>query len=499
MRQIFLLSLLLIVVVCSPRFPAVAGVREAAEAFTKGDYAGALRACRTAADSGDEGCQNFLGLLYAEGKGVKADPAEAVRWFRLAAEQGHGAAALNLARAYEHGEGVPKDREQAKLWARKAAAQGLPQAQFLLGALLLETEKNSAEAAKWFRAAAAHGFAPAQWALGESYELGEGVRRNEHTAAKWYEAAAEQGLGAAAGRLAALYESGRGVEIDLKEAYFWYKIALRDSHNPNQKKDQAGLARVQPQLSKAQLAAANEALRKWEPQTAEAATAPRRRKAKGGSGRDSEPDRGLVGTGTGFFVSTAGHLITNHHVAAECREVHVTEGDKSTPLKLIASDPARDLALLQVAHSSPTAIFRGNDPVHPGESVVVVGFPLAGLLTSDPIVSTGIVSALAGPRDDRSRMQMSAPIQPGNSGSPLFDASGRVIGVAVGTLNTVKLAQATGTIPENINFAIKGEEAKSFLQSHGVAVKTADAAAKLDTGAIADRALGVTVRIECWK
>src|SRR5215469_11216909 len=302
MRRIYLFALLLILVVCSPRFAAVAGVREAAEAFSKGDYAAALRACRSAADAGDASCQNFLGLLYAEGKGVKADPTEAARWFRLAAEQGHGAAELNLARAYAHGDGVPKDREQAKLWARKAAAQGLPQAQFLLGVLLLETEKNSAEAAKWFRAAAAHGFAAAQWALGESYELGEGVRRNEHTAAKWYEAAAEQGLGAAAGRLGALYESGRGVEIDLEEAYFWYKIALRDPRNPNQKKDQAGLARVQPQLSKAQLAAADEAVRKWHPQTAEA-TAPRRRKAKGK--RDSEPDRGLVSTGT----------ITNHHMA----------------------------------------------------------------------------------------------------------------------------------------------------------------------------------------
>jgi hypothetical protein len=63
----------------------------------------------------------------------------------------------------------------------------------------------------------------------------------------------------------------------------------------------------------------------------------------------------------------------------------------------------------------------------------------------------------------------------------------------------VKLAQATGAIPENINFAIKGEEAKAFLQSHGVMVKTVDAVGKLDTAAIADRALGVTVRIECWK
>ncbi len=495
--RLYLSILFLMLTVPLPLGMAVAWVREAAEAFSRGDYPAASRACRAAAESGDPSCQNFMGLLYTEGKGVKADPAEAARWFRLAAEQGHGAAALNLARAYEHGDGVAKDRDQAKLWARKAAAQGLPQAQFLLGVLVLETEKNAAESVKWFRAAAAHGFAPAQWALGESYELGEGVRRNERSAAKWYEAAAQQGLGAAAGRLAALYESGRGVEPDLEEAYFWYKIALRDPQNPDQKKDQAGLSRVQAQLSKAQLAAAEKALRAWHPETADAVSPPRRKGKRGG---DGEPDRGLVGTGTGFFVSTAGHLLTNHHVAAECREVHVTEGDKSTPAKLIASDAARDLALLQVSHASPAATFRGPDPVRPGESVVVVGFPLSGLLTSEPIVTAGIINALAGPRDDRSRLQMSAPIQPGNSGSPLFDGSGRIIGVAVGTLNTIKLARATGAIPENINFAIKGEEAQAFLQSHGVAVKTAGAEPQqLAPAAIADRALSITMRIECWK
>jgi hypothetical protein len=95
---------------------------------------------------------------------------------------------------------------------------------------------------------------------------------------------------------------------------------------------------------------------------------------------------------------------------------------------------------------------------------------------------------------------MSAPIKPGNSGSPLFDRSGRIIGVAAGTLNTIKLPRATGAIPENINFAIKAEEAQAFLQSHGVAVKTAAAEPQqLAPQAVADRALSITMRIECWK
>jgi TPR repeat protein len=107
---------------------AEAGAREAAEAYNRGDFPGVLRACKAEAEAGDASCQNWLGILYSEGKGVKADPAEAVHWFRRAAEHGHGVAAFNLARALESGHGVKKDPEEAKRWARQAAEQGIPQA-----------------------------------------------------------------------------------------------------------------------------------------------------------------------------------------------------------------------------------------------------------------------------------------------------------------------------------------------------------------------------------
>jgi len=104
---------------------AAAGPHEAVEAYRAGDYAGVLRECEAAAKAGDAICQDLLGLLYSEGKGVKADQVVAVRWFRLSADQGNPIAAYNLALAYQTGQGVAKDSNQAKKWYAAAAEKGL--------------------------------------------------------------------------------------------------------------------------------------------------------------------------------------------------------------------------------------------------------------------------------------------------------------------------------------------------------------------------------------
>jgi S1-C subfamily serine protease len=144
------------------------------------------------------------------------------------------------------------------------------------------------------------------------------------------------------------------------------------------------------------------------------------------------------------------------------------------------------------------AVFR-SDKSRLGENVVVVGFPLSGLLSSQPIVTSGIISALAGMRDNQHELQISAPIQPGNSGGPHFDSSGRIAGVVVATLDTVRLARAIGVVPENVNFAIKGDEARQFLAAHDMAVTAAASGKELSTAAIAEQAVKMTVRLECWK
>jgi S1-C subfamily serine protease len=176
-----------------------------------------------------------------------------------------------------------------------------------------------------------------------------------------------------------------------------------------------------------------------------------------------------VSTGTGFVVGGA-EVLTNHHVIEGCARILVRTADgRSLAGQVPASDARRDLALVRVAGGSPGPVlaFRAN-PVRRGESVVTYGFPLAGLLSSGPTLTTGEVSALAGLNDNPTQYQISAPVQQGNSGGPLLDRQGNVIGVIVSKLNAARIAQRTGDIPQNVNFAVKGSEAVDFLRRNGV-------------------------------
>jgi S1-C subfamily serine protease len=347
---------------------------------------------------------------------------------------------------------------------------------------------------KWLRPAAAQGLPPAQSLLGSAYEFGQGVRRSDKQAAKWYEAAADHGYTPAQSSLAGFYERGAGVDQDYKEAYFWYAVALRDPKDITAKRDAEGLKRVAAKLSPDDVADAAQIAKEWKPE--EVVLGPKTK-----SKRAAAPSRGpkLRATGTGFYVARDGSLITNNHVIAACSEMRISDGANGILAKVIAVDPERDLALLQAPKPvDAVAVFR-SDKNRLGENVVVVGFPLSGLLSSDPIVTAGIVSALAGMRDDQRELQISAPVQPGNSGGPLFDGSGRIAGVVVATLDTVQLARAIGVVPENVNFAIKAEEARQFLAAHGVTVATAEGGKELSTATIAEQAVKMTVRLECWK
>ncbi len=192
----------------------------------------------------------------------------------------------------------------------------------------------------------------------------------------------------------------------------------------------------------------------------------------GGTGR-------VLSTGTGFMVAP-GRALTNHHVIEGCRSVSARNaGNRDLPARVLASDRQRDLALLELApEAGPPLAFRRDGNVRRGEGVVTYGFPLAGLLSSGPTLTTGEVSALAGLRNNEQQYQISAPVQPGNSGGPLLDMAGNVVGVIVSKLNAQRIAQQTGDIPQNVNFAVKGSEALTFLRANRVEPRLADGAAR---------------------
>ncbi len=129
----------------------------------------------------------------------------------------------------------------------------------------------------------------------------------------------------------------------------------------------------------------------------------------------------------------------------------------------------------------------------------MTGFPLHGLLTSDISVTRGIVSALAGPGDNRGMIQITAPVQPGNIGGPVLGTSGNVVGVVVGKLDAIKIANSVGSLPENVNFAISEGTARAFLDAHDVPDKPARSDKTMPTADIAAMAKAYTVLVECWK
>jgi S1-C subfamily serine protease len=214
----------------------------------------------------------------------------------------------------------------------------------------------------------------------------------------------------------------------------------------------------------------------------------------------SKPEKTVDKTGTGFVISANGHIVTNYHVIDGCvGEIHGNlSGESPIALRLVSGDETNDLALLQGSGSSfkDVATIR-EKAIHPGDAVVAIGYPFHGLLTSDFTVTTGIVSSLSGLLNDTRYLQISAAVQPGNSGGPLLDSGGNVVGMVAAKLNAIKFVKATGDIPENINFAIKTGTLRDFLDNSVVSYQTSEAKSDLKTADIAHNARAYTLLISC--
>lgn len=215
----------------------------------------------------------------------------------------------------------------------------------------------------------------------------------------------------------------------------------------------------------------------------------------------AKPARTGTFTGTGFVVSPSGHIVTNSHVIDSCTgDIKGNlAGEAAMVLRVVSSDATNDLALLQ---APATASFKDfarirDRSMHSGDSVVAIGFPLHGYLSSDLTVTTGIVSSLSGFRNHTGRLQISAAIQSGNSGGPLFDMSGQVAGVVVAKLNALRMIKETGQLTENINFAIKTGALRDFLDNSVVRYQTAEPKGELKAAEIAANARAYTMLISC--
>ncbi|MFC5757786.1 trypsin-like peptidase domain-containing protein [Rhizobium sp. GCM10022189] len=203
-------------------------------------------------------------------------------------------------------------------------------------------------------------------------------------------------------------------------------------------------------------------------------------------------------SGTGFAVTPDGWLLTNAHVVQSCKRIEVKgRGDAADP----RIDAANDLALIKINSSQPLKplVFR-RAPTRLGEDIVAVGFPLATLLADSVKVTTGNVNALAGLRNDTRYIQISTPIQPGNSGGPVVDRDGFVMGITSATLSK-GVADEIGITAQNVNFAIRASVADLFLQSQSIAGQSGDRAADqqpISTADLADKVTPSVFQILCY-
>lgn len=476
------------------------------------DYSEARHWFRLAAEQGNAKAQNDLGIIFQNGLGITQNYSEAVRWLRLAAEQGYDKAQFNLGRNYQDGLGVTQDHAVAESWFRKAAEQGNTDSQFTLAYLYgngLGVTLDYVEAHKWSSIAAANGDT-------EAATFRNSLERKYLTSAQFAEARRLARPWLTEEQIAALPPTQKVAEPPPKE-----QVAV-----PPQRSE---LERILNNEQNIALMQTGLVVLEYDPGPVDGVIGSKTRAAiqafqaehglqvSGAISGDlvvairqalenyldealaeqEEKEPELYSTGTGFVVSSERHVLTNDHVVDECVEVRIAPAMAAT---VVARDQASDLALLRISaeEAGAVATFRQGRGIRPGDDIVVVGYPLRSYLSSEMHVTTGSVSALAGPGDDRRIFQMTAPVQPGNSGGPVLDSTGNVVGVVMAKLDALKVALVTGDIPQNVNFAVSAGTARAFLDTQDVPYETAPSTNELKPADVAAKARRFTVLIECW-
>ena len=214
----------------------------------------------------------------------------------------------------------------------------------------------------------------------------------------------------------------------------------------------------------------------------------------------NEEQETTYSSGTGFFVNGDGYLLTNAHVVEGCEDATVRLNNADVePATILARETTNDLAILKVdRRNTAFGTFRGAPQIRLGDSIVVFGFPLTDFLSKTGNLSTGLVSSLAGASDDVTQLQISAPVQSGNSGGAVVDQSGHVVGIVVAKSN-LQSHETDDDIEviQNVNFAIKAGMAQFFLDAHQVRYEVEPPGDDLKTPDVASIARNFSAQVMC--
>ena len=216
--------------------------------------------------------------------------------------------------------------------------------------------------------------------------------------------------------------------------------------------------------------------------------------------------------GSGFYVSKFRHIVTNQHVVNQCKKITVGDSiSRQIPATLVASDKRNDLAILQTISmdmaSADTKSFIQNlsieivpivsggliraEDVIGGEEIFVAGYPLGNMVSDSMRLVPGLVNATKGYENDITQFETDASIKKGNSGGPIYDKRGNIVGVAVKRLNVSQ--------SDNFNFALKGTTVKQFLDANGVITSLANRKSQMSSTDIYKIAFKQTVMVVCHR
>lgn len=323
----------------------------------------------------------------------------------------------------------------------------------------------------------------AEMVLGMAYAMGEGVRRDYTEAARWWQKSAEHcSLFDPPYYLGRAYAFGEGVPVNLVQASKWWRIAATVAKDDDDRELAVGMiGRVSALMTRTQILEAEKLATEWRSRFREGSPDSAKR---GNSPSKTVKPAAKLTRGTGFFVSHDGLILTCHHIIREAKAIKVRLGDGHVEEgKFIRGSQSVDLALLKIDFASKNHLPLATDvSTKLGDRVFTVGYPAVDLLGSDPKFTEGAISSLTGPGNDLAFMQITVPVQPGNSGGPLVNNQGEVVGVITATASVKEFYKSTGTLPQNVNWAVNASFARGLLDadvpSHALAMSREEAIEK---------------------
>jgi TPR repeat protein len=317
---------------------------------------------------------------------------------------------------------------------------------------------NPIAAERWYERAASCGDAEVQYELGQHY-LSE--RRNTE-AMRCLHKAAEQGHNPSQCLLGNCYTSGQAVRVDFVQAYKWYLIALAGAESASERSPsrddlQSVIASLGQRMAPQQIVFAEQFAKEF---------VSKKHGAASNAERDGVDPKSPKASGSGFFIAESGYLISNFHVVEGAARIKVMTKRGTFPAKVIRADSANDLAILRVSGSDFAALpVAASKDTKLGHAVFTVGFPNPSLQGIEPKFTDGKISSLSGPLDDARYFQISVAVQPGNSGGPLVNSAGNVIGVVTARLSDTAGLETSGALPQNVNYAVKSAYILSLIEA----------------------------------